>query len=76
MPAFRTINYPRLTDEDEFESLVRDVMAREWGDPHTEKFGRKGQKQYGVDVYGQSADENGVYRAAQCKLRTTGKAVV
>jgi len=67
------INLPRLTDDDEFESLLRDLCALEWGDPDTKQFGRKGQKQYGVDVYGQPRDLQLIYRGVQCKLRKTDK---
>ena len=73
MPTRSETNFPRLTNADEFESLIRDICAIEWNDPHTEKFGRKGQKQYGVDVYGQPVDGQGKYRGSQCKLRTEGK---
>lgn len=72
MPTRLNTNYPRPTDPVEFESMVRDICAREWSDPHTEKFGRRGQKQNGIDVYGQPAGLRGVYRGAQCKLRTKG----
>jgi hypothetical protein len=67
------INLPRLIDDDEFESLLRDICALDWGDPDTKQFGRKGQKQFGVDVYGRPNDFQSVYRGVQCKLRTTDK---
>lgn len=70
MPTRLSTNYPSPKDAEEFESMIRDICALEWNDPYTEKFGRKGQKQYGVDVYGKPIDLNGLYRAAQCKLRT------
>lgn len=70
MPSRKTTYFAQLTDADEFESLVRDLCAFEWGDPHTQKFGRRGQKQFGVDVYGKPTDLDGLYRAAQCKLRS------
>jgi hypothetical protein len=70
MPTRLTTNYASLTDPDEFESLVCDLCALEWDDANTQKFGRKGQKQYGVDIYGQPPVLRGMYRAAQCKLRT------
>jgi hypothetical protein len=73
MPTRLTTNFPPLKDPVEFESLVRDICAFEWGDPQTDKFGRSGQKQYGVDVYGRPIDLGGKYRAAQCKLRTKGE---
>ena len=70
MPTRQDTNFPSPTDSDEFELMIRDICALEWDDLHTRKFGRKGQKQYGVDVYGQPVNLNGKYRAAQCKLRT------
>lgn len=73
MPTRLNTNFPRLTDPDEFETMVRDICALEWGDPHTDKHGRRGQKQHGVDVYGRPADRGGAYRGAQCKLRTKGE---
>lgn len=72
MPTRLDTNFAPLTNPDEFESLIRDLCVHEWCDPNTRKFGRKGQKQYGVDVYGQPVDLEGKYRAAQCKLRTSG----
>lgn len=70
MPTRLDTNFPSLKDDDEFESLIRDICALEWGDSSTEKFGRKGQKQFGVDVYGRPVDLGGKYYATQCKLRT------
>ncbi len=70
MPTRSDTNFPRLTNPDEFESMIRDICAYEWGDENTKKFGRKGQKQYGIDVYGQPASQQVTYRGAQCKLRT------
>lgn len=75
MPTRLDTNFARLTNPDMFELLVRDICALEWDDPHTEKFGRKGQKQYGVDVYGRPVGLDGKYRAAQCKLRTTDESL-
>ena len=72
MPTRQDTNFAPLTDSDEFESLIRDVCAHEWSDPHTERYGRSGQKQNGVDVYGQPSDLSKAYRGAQCKLRTKG----
>lgn len=71
MPTRLDTNFARLSDADEFESMIRDICALEWDDPHTEKHGRSGQKQYGVDIYGCPSDLNGKYYAAQCKLRKT-----
>jgi hypothetical protein len=72
MPTRLSTSFAPLTDSAEFESLVRDICALEWRDPATKRFGRTGQKQYGVDIYGQPVDLDGRYRAVQCKLRTKG----
>src|SRR2546428_6352107 len=73
MPTRLDTNFAHLSNDKEFESMMRDICAREWQDPYTEKHGRAGQKQYGVDIYGRPIDLGGKYRAAQCKLRTTLK---
>ena len=73
MPTRLDTNFAHLSNDNEFESMIRDICAREWQDPYTEKHGRTGQKQYGVDIYGRPIDLEGRYRAAQCKLRTTQK---
>jgi len=70
MPTRLQTNFPQPKDSDEFEVMVRDICALEWGDPNTKEFGRTGQKQYGVDVYGKPVNLNQKYRAVQCKLRT------
>ena len=69
MPTRFTTNFARLTDANEFEDLVRDLCVLEWNDPDTKRFGRSGQTQHGVDVYGQPEGLNGIYWGAQCKLR-------
>lgn len=68
-----TTDFPSPKDDDEFEDMLRDICAYEWGDSGTERFGRSGQKQYGVDVYGKPQNLNGNYYATQCKLRVGGK---
>ena len=73
MPTRLETNFPRTLNAVEFESLVRALCAEEWCDPYTEKNGRSGQKQHGVDVYGRPTDLSGMYFGAQCKLRTTNE---
>jgi len=51
--------------------MLRDICREIWGDPNTDLRGRSGQKQFGVDVYGQPVDADGMYRGVQCKLRST-----
>jgi len=60
MPTRLETNFAHLSNDTEFESLIRDICAREWQDPYTEKHGRAGQKQYGVDIYGRPIDLAGV----------------
>ena len=67
------INLVPPNDDDTFEELICDLCSKEWCDPNTERFGRSGQKQFGVDVYGQPVDASGKHRGAQAKLRSTGR---
>ena len=73
MPVRLDTNFARLTDLDEFEDLVCEICRLEWEDPNTQKRGRTGQQQNGVDIYGQPIDMGGIFRGAQCKLRTTNQ---
>ncbi len=50
-----------------FESLCRDVFSAEWGDPTTQKHGRTGFPQHGVDVYGHTQDKK--FCGIQCKKK-------
>ena len=54
---------PPLSNEYEFERLVRDILRRDYDDPGIERFGRKGQSQFGIDGFSNS----GV--TFQCKLK-------
>ena len=36
----------------DFEDLCHKLWRSIWGDPNTQKHGRKGQAQHGVDIYG------------------------
>jgi tetratricopeptide (TPR) repeat protein len=58
---------PPLSDEYHFEKLVRDILRRVYNDPGIERFGRKGQSQYGIDGF--SPSQSGV--TFQCKLKDT-----
>src|SRR5262245_24351164 len=50
----------------DFENLVRDIFRAEWRDFHTQKHGRPGQKQQGVDLFGRPAGSTG-WAGVQCK---------
>ncbi len=51
-----------------FEDFCRDLFAAEWGYSETQKHGRTGQAQHGVDVFGR---RDGQWQAVQCKRRST-----
>lgn len=71
MPTHRDINFPRLRNDDEFEDLALDLCRLEWDDPYaSDRHGRSGQGQDGVDIYGHPSDIEGIHYGAQCKLRT------
>ncbi len=53
MPNPPTTNLPRPKSWDEFEDICADVLKYLWKDPYTVRHGRSGQKQDGVDIYGQ-----------------------
>jgi alkanesulfonate monooxygenase SsuD/methylene tetrahydromethanopterin reductase-like flavin-dependent oxidoreductase (luciferase family) len=53
---------------EEFESLCADIYERVWKDPNTQKHGRQGQPQGGVDVYGRPDGKN--YSGVQCKNKS------
>lgn len=65
--------FPVPESDDIFDEMVRDACAIEWGDPETQRNGRSGQSQNGVDVFGYPNGPNGQCRAAQSKLRVKGK---
>lgn len=49
---------------EEFEDICADLFALEWKYPQVVRYGRKGQRQKGIDIYGQ---ENGKNVGVQCK---------
>lgn len=52
---------------EKFEELTRALFARVRRDPLTQKNGRAGQKQHGVDVYGSPLDAPATFFGVQCK---------
>ena len=53
MPTRVDYHIPPPTTWEAFESLCRDLWAEIWNDKNTQKNGRQGQAQHGVDVYGE-----------------------
>jgi hypothetical protein len=64
---------PIPKDWDEFEDIVWNLYTRKWQDPHAQRNGRQGQRQNGVDIYGQPCHLNDDYAGIQCKRLTEGK---
>jgi tetratricopeptide (TPR) repeat protein len=57
---------PPPTNWQYFETLCWDLWRSIWNDPETEKNGRQGQAQHGVDIYGRP-DEGTDWAGIQCK---------
>jgi|GEM_PF-3076692 len=71
MPLLATSEFSRPKDDQEFEDIVRDIFAAHWKDDNTQRNGRSGQKQFGVDIYGKPTGTN-LYFGIQCKLKNSG----
>lgn len=50
-----------------FEDLARALFAAVWNNPLTQKNGRTGQAQHGVDIYGEPNGTPGKWHGVQCK---------
>lgn len=55
---------------DEFEDMCKSSFQLRWSNPNLNRYGRSGQKQDGVDVYG--ADSLGRFVGIQCKNTVSG----
>jgi tetratricopeptide (TPR) repeat protein len=53
MPTYANLTLTPPKYWEEFEDMLHDLFRAEWKDPNTQKHGRSGQSQNGVDVYGQ-----------------------
>jgi len=71
MPSPVTAHLPRPKSWDEFEDICVDLLKKVWKDSYIVRYGRSGQKQHGVDIYG-FPEHLGGYKSqkiagAQCK---------
>ena len=66
MPTPSTSSLHPPEDWVEFENIVCDIYRRKWNDEHTQRYGRQGQLQHGIDIYGRKNNSNS-YIAIQCK---------
>ena len=53
MPTFSTAKLPRSDSAEEFENMCADVLRIKYN-CHFKKYGRRGQKQNGIDLVGLS----------------------
>lgn len=65
MNNLSNFQYPPPKNWQDFESLCHDLWEKIWNDPDTQKNGRSGQEQKGVDVFGQPRQT--VWSGVQCK---------
>ena len=65
MPTFSTMHLPPPMDGTEFENIALDALRIRWKSPSLAKHGRKGQAQWGVDIFG--PDNLGRNVGVQCK---------
>ena len=66
MPTPSTSDLPKPKSWDEFEDITWEIYKRKWQDNHAQRYGRNGQEQNGIDIYGlqNSSDK---YIGVQCK---------
>ncbi|MBU7025297.1 MAG: CHAT domain-containing protein, partial [Theionarchaea archaeon] len=66
MLTFSNLQIPPPANWQDFESLCWDLWQKIWKDPNTQKNGRQGQPQCGVDIFGRPNQKN-KYAGVQCK---------
>jgi tetratricopeptide (TPR) repeat protein len=74
MPGIADRQIPPPSNWQDFESLCADLWTRIWGDPATQRNGRQGQRQQGVDIYGRPGQGDS-WAGVQCKLKGLGTAL-
>src|SRR3989304_6903736 len=66
MPTFFSSEIPPPSNWQDFETLCCDLWREIWKDPNTQKNGRQGQPQHGVDIVGRP-DQGSRWAGVQCK---------
>ncbi len=61
------------TNDDDFEALCRDLLRVHWSAPHLEIFGKRGERQFGIDILDLCGQEP--LLAAQAKLKEPHKSL-
>lgn len=75
MPTLKSSRFPPPRSWEEFEILCADLFRHVWKDPGTQRNGRIGQPQHGVDLFGRP-DGGPHYAGAQARNRTYPPAAV
>ncbi len=73
MPTIAQSEIPKPKSWEEFEDLVADLYTRRWNDSNTDRYGRAGQRQYGVDICGRPPTLGGRCAGVQCKRYAEGR---
>jgi len=68
MNSFSKHQIPPLEEWKDFEDLCLSIWKRIWNDNSAQKYGRRGQEQCGVDLFGRPNDGN-EYAGVQCKCK-------
>ena len=66
MPTPSTSDLPKPKSWDEFEDITWEIYKRKWQDNHAQRYGRNGQEQNGIDIYGRQ-NSSDKYIGVQCK---------
>ncbi|MCE4564952.1 hypothetical protein INQ51_11585 [Maribellus sp. CM-23] len=66
MPTPSTSQWPRPKSEDEWEDMVLDAMRIFWNDSNAYRYGRKGQRQNGIDIIGKKDSRIVAAQAKNC----------
>jgi tetratricopeptide (TPR) repeat protein len=66
MPIFSNQQIPPPANWQDFEALCCDLWRAIWKDPNTQRNGRQGQPQHGVDISGRP-NEGHLWAGVQCK---------
>lgn len=64
-----SLQIPAFSDWEPFERFCRDLWARVWDNQELQLYGRSGQVQAGVDVYGSIRNQTESIGGIQCKKR-------
>ena len=67
------LRFPIPDNDDDFEKMCRDLLRRFWNRPGLEIFGKRGERQFGIDILDLGGDDP-IY-AAQCKLKEEHKSL-